>query len=67
MEVIFNAEFFKSQFSRSTQTPKAIPQKSFTDILYLHGAGDAPLSVLAQDPRHEVVAMWHTNHEQQLP
>jgi len=35
----FNAEFFKSQFSRSKQTPKTLPQKRFADIRGLHGAG----------------------------
>jgi len=35
----FIAEFVKSQFSRSKQTPKTLPQKRFADIRDLHGAG----------------------------
>jgi hypothetical protein len=35
----FTAEFVKSQFSRSNQTPEAFPQKRFADIRSLHCAG----------------------------
>jgi len=34
----FIAEFVKSQFSRSKQTPEALPHKRFADIRSLHGA-----------------------------
>ncbi len=50
-----------------SRPPKRFLKKGLLTFATCMALADARLSVLAQQPRHEVVAMWHTNHEQQLP
>ena len=50
-----------------SKPPKRFLKKGLLTFATCMTLADAPLSVLAQYPRHEVVAMWHTNHQAATP